>query len=55
MAIQDLSDDKLNNIEANYRRAGKSVGGKYSLRDVMLERLRRAPSIFSGRESPPKF
>ena len=44
MPISDLSDDQLENLEQNYRRAGQLDGGTYSLAEVLLEKLRRTPS-----------
>jgi hypothetical protein len=55
MGIEHLSDDDLENFESNYRRAGKSEGGKYSLREIMLEKLRRKPAVFGTREVASKI
>jgi hypothetical protein len=48
--VSDLSDNELEIMEANYRRAGRTEGGKFSLREVLLERKRRKPSAFDTRE-----
>lgn len=51
MAIADLSAKELENLEANYMRLGKTTGGKYSLQEVRLEKLRRQPNPFGTREA----
>lgn len=44
MSIQDLSAQQLNNLENNYLAKGVTVGGRYTLAEVRLEKLRRLPS-----------
>lgn len=44
MSIQLLSDKQLDNLEANYIRMGVKIGGRYTLAEVRLEKLRRLPS-----------
>lgn len=51
MTIADLSAKELDNLEANYIRLGKTTGGKYSLHEARLEKLRRQPNPFGTRES----
>lgn len=51
MAIADLTAKELDNLEANYVRLGKTTGGKYSLHEARLEKLRRQPNPFGTRES----
>ncbi|QEL21929.1 hypothetical protein FQV39_04545 [Bosea sp. F3-2] len=51
MTIADLTAKELGNLEANYVRLGKTTGGKYSLHEVRLEKLRRQPNPFGTRES----
>ena len=41
MSVQNLTAEELKNMAANYRRAGKEVGGKYSLAEILLEQRRR--------------
>jgi hypothetical protein len=55
MLISDLTDHQLDVLEANYRRAKKTEGGKYSLSDVLLEKKRRKPSAFGVRELAAKI
>ena len=47
MAISDLSDKELDQFEANYRRTNKTEGGKYSLSEILLEKIGAslAPSV----------
>jgi hypothetical protein len=55
MPISDLSDTELDRFEASYRRAHKTEGGKYSLSEILLEKRRRAPSVFGVREVAAKI
>ena len=55
MSISDLTEHQLNVLEANYRRAQKTEGGKYSLSEVLLEKKRRKPSLFSVRDVAAKI
>lgn len=41
MPISDLSNQELDQFEANYRRTKKTEGGKYSLSEILLEKNRR--------------
>lgn len=50
MGIEQLTDEQLDTFETNYRRVGKTEGGKYSLSEILLERLRRKPTVFGTRE-----
>lgn len=49
MIIQDLTDKQLETIKAHYRKAKKTEGGKYTLAEVLKEKLRRSGSVFSGK------
>ena len=49
MGIRDLSDEQLENMENNYRDKGVAEGGKYTLAEVRMEKLRRSGSVFSGK------
>lgn len=51
MTIADLTAKELDNLEANYVRLGRTTGGKYSLHEARLEKLRRQPNPFGTRES----
>jgi hypothetical protein len=55
MPIADLSDSDLDHFEANYRRANRTEGGKYSLREILLEKRRRKFSAFGVREVAAKI
>jgi hypothetical protein len=55
MPISDLSDKQLDIFEGAYRKAGKIVGGKYSLSEILLEKKRRRPSVFGVREVAAKI
>ncbi len=55
MPISDLSATALNSFEANYRRANRTEGGKYSLSEILLEKRRRTPSAFGVREVAAKI
>ena len=55
MSIEDLPDNELNQYEANYRRANKSVGGKYTLSQILLEKAQRKPNVFGVRETAVKI
>jgi hypothetical protein len=55
MPISDFSDAELDSFEVNYRKAGKTEGGKYSLHEVLLEKLRRKPNPFGVREVATKI
>ncbi len=49
MGIRDLSDKELENFIRNYRKAGKTEGGIYTLAELLMEQLRRSGSVFSGK------
>ena len=49
-AVEELTDEQLENIIKNYERNNVSVGGPYSLRQVKLEQLRRIKPTFPPRE-----
>jgi hypothetical protein len=55
MPIQQLSDQQLENMAANYRRSNRTEGGIYSLREVLLEQRRRSPCPFGTRELAAKI
>ncbi|MEY9424933.1 hypothetical protein ABH975_000248 [Bradyrhizobium ottawaense] len=55
MEIQQLTDEQLETIEQNYRRKNLATGGKFSLREVMLEKLRWKPNPFGTREVAAKI
>lgn len=55
MPISDLSNDELDNFEANYRRTDRTEGGKYTLAEILLEKKRRKPSPFGVREVAAKI
>lgn len=55
MGIEQLSNEQLDIFESNYRRAGKTEGGKYSLSEILLEKLRRKPAVFGTREVAAKI
>jgi len=44
MDIRSWTDAQLANLENNYLAKGAEVGGKFSLAEVRLEKLRRQPS-----------
>jgi hypothetical protein len=49
-SIQELTDQQLLNFIKSYGRAGKTEGGKFSLAQLHVERLRRSPSERSPHE-----
>src|SRR5437763_12274033 len=53
--ITELSDAELENLVRNYRAAGRTEGGPYTLADVLLEQLRRKPNPFGTREVAAKI
>jgi len=55
MSIGNLTDDQLERFAANYRRCNQTEGGKYSLREILLEQRRRTPSPFGTREVAAKI
>jgi hypothetical protein len=55
MTIRELSDDQLENLEQNYRKKGLTEGGKYSLREVLSEKLRRQGKNYTGRDVAKKI
>jgi len=55
MSIEDLTDDQLKTLVENYRRNNRTEGGKYSLKEVLLEQRRRTPSPFGTREVAAKI
>jgi hypothetical protein len=55
MSIEDLTDDQLEKFAANYRRSKQTEGGKYNLREILLEQRRRSPSPFGTREVAAKI
>lgn len=54
MDIKDRDDKEIQNFIANYREAGKTEGGIYSLEELLLEDLRRRGGTYSGREVTEK-
>lgn len=55
MSISNLSDAELDAFEENYRKASKTEGGKFSLREILLEKMRRRPNPFGVREVAAKI
>lgn len=55
MFLEQLSDEQLDAFESNYRKAKKTEGGKYSRSEILLERLRRKPSVFGTRQVAAKI
>ncbi|QIG97184.1 hypothetical protein [Bradyrhizobium sp. 6(2017)] len=55
MGIEQLSDEQLDTFESNYRKAKKTEGGKYSLSEILLEKLRRKPAVFGTRQVAAKI
>ncbi|MDA9478910.1 hypothetical protein XI03_31385 [Bradyrhizobium sp. CCBAU 65884] len=55
MNVDELTDEQLDTFEANYRRVNKTEGGKYSLSEILLEKLRRKPTAFGTREVAAKI
>jgi len=55
MGIEQLTDEQLDAFESNYRRARKTEGGKYSLSEILLEKLRRKPAVFGTRQVAAKI
>lgn len=51
MALSDLTEQQLNAFIRNYEGQGKSEGGKFSLSELRLEKLRRLKSPFLPRET----
>lgn len=47
MAVTDLTNPQLAAFIANYRKAGMTTGGKYTLAELLLEERRRSPSAFT--------
>src|SRR5690348_14321686 len=41
LPIERLTNQQLDNLEANYRRANKTTGGRWSLEEVLQEKKRR--------------
>jgi hypothetical protein len=55
MGIEQLADEQLDTFESNYRKAGKTDGGKYSLSEILLEKLRRKPTVFGTQQVATKI
>ena len=55
MGIEQLTDDQLDSFESNYRKANKTDGGKFSLSELLLEKLRRKPATFGTRQVATKI
>ncbi|MCS3764971.1 hypothetical protein [Bradyrhizobium centrosematis] len=55
MGIEQLTDEQLTAFEQNYRNKNATIGGKYSLREILLEKLRRNPNPFGTREVAEKI
>ena len=55
MGIQNLSDKELVSFMQNYRNAGKTAGGKYSLAELRIEELRRVGKNYSGEDVVKKI
>lgn len=50
MSISNLTDRQLTTMQANYSRQGVTVGGTYTLAEVLLEKKRRTPSVLNAVE-----
>jgi len=48
--IEDLDDDQLKTLIANYKRLNKTIGGKYTLAECNLEIMRRQGIAYSGHD-----
>lgn len=48
MSIENLSDDELDTFIQNYRAAGRTEGGRYSLKELCTEQLRRNGRNYNG-------
>jgi hypothetical protein len=55
MSVTDLSDEELERVKKRYLAAHKQEGGPFTLRDVLLEQLRRKPSAFGVVETARKI
>jgi hypothetical protein len=55
MGIEQLTDKELDTFESNYRKAKKTEGGKYSLSEILLEKLRRKPTVFGTQQVAAKI
>lgn len=55
MGIKQLTDEQLTVFEQNYRNKNANTGGKYSLSEILLEKLRRNRSPFGTREVAAKI
>jgi hypothetical protein len=53
--ISDFSDVELDTFESRYRAAGKTDGGIFSLQEILLEKLKRKPSVFGIRETAARI
>jgi hypothetical protein len=55
MSVTDLSDEELERVKNRYLAANKQEGGPFTLREILLEQLRRKPSAFGVVETAKKI
>ena len=55
MSVTNLSDEELERVRKRYLAADKQEGGPFTLREVLLEQLRRKPSAFGVVETARKI
>ena len=50
MTLDDLTDKEIENFISNYEKSGKETGGKFTLAELRVEKLRRIKSPFPPAE-----
>jgi hypothetical protein len=55
VSVTDLSGEQLELMRKRYLAAAKTEGGPYSLKEILLEQLRRKPSEFGIVETAKKI
>lgn len=55
MPIQDLKNEQLANLQANYLKRNATEGAIYTLAEVKIEMMRRLPNPFGVRETAVKI
>ena len=55
MSVTDLSDEELERVKRRYLAANKQEGGPFTLREILLEQLKRKPSAFGVVETARKI
>ena len=53
--ITQLTDEQLQAFADNYRSKDKIKGGKFALSAVLVEQMRRKPTVFGVRETASKI